>query len=64
MKAAKAARLLTVADQLETLDKEALKKMRELLNHSHWELGQRRLFIFLMTYARYIISSIYPFKEI
>lgn len=36
-----ATKLLGVADNLQNVEKDALGKMRELLTHSHWELGQR-----------------------
>jgi len=36
-----AAKLLLVADNLQHAEKDALGKMRELLTHSNWELGQR-----------------------
>ncbi|CAJ1395536.1 unnamed protein product [Effrenium voratum] len=36
-----AAKLLLVADSLQHAEKDALGKLRELLTHSNWELGQR-----------------------
>ncbi|CAK9041147.1 Ion_trans domain-containing protein [Durusdinium trenchii] len=34
-------KLLNVADGLQQAEKDALGRMRELLTHSHWDLGQR-----------------------
>lgn len=36
-----APKLLLVAENLQHAEKDALAKMRELLTHSHWDLGQR-----------------------
>lgn len=36
-----APKLLSVAENLQHAEKDALTKMRELLTHSHWDLGQR-----------------------
>jgi len=36
-----APKLLLVAEHLQSAEKDALTKMRELLSHSHWDLGQR-----------------------